>query len=30
LLSNQKGNYEKLKLILIRLECMCISPGPPM
>jgi hypothetical protein len=24
LLSNQKGNYEQLKLILIRLECMCI------
>ncbi len=29
LLCNQKGNYEQLKLILIRLECMCISPGPP-
>jgi hypothetical protein len=29
LLSNQKENYEKLKLILIRLECMCILPGPP-
>ncbi len=24
---NQKGNHESLKLILIRLECMCISPG---
>jgi hypothetical protein len=30
LLSNQKGIYETLKLILIRLECMCISSGPPM
>jgi hypothetical protein len=29
LLSNQKENYEMLKLILIRLECMCILPGPP-
>ncbi len=29
LLSNQKGNYESLKLILIRLECMCILPEPP-
>jgi hypothetical protein len=28
LLSNQKGIYEQLKLILIRLECMCILPGP--
>jgi hypothetical protein len=28
-LSNQKGNYEQLKLILIRLKCMCILPGPP-
>jgi hypothetical protein len=29
LISNQKRNYEKLKLILIMLECMCILPGPP-
>jgi hypothetical protein len=29
LLCNQKGNYEQLKLILIRLECICISPGAP-
>ncbi len=29
LLCNQKGNYEQLKLILIRLKCMCILPGPP-
>jgi hypothetical protein len=29
LLSNQKGNYERLKLILIRLKCICISPGLP-
>jgi hypothetical protein len=29
LMSNQKGNYESLKLILIRLEYMCILPGPP-
>jgi hypothetical protein len=28
LLSNQKGNYEQLKLILIRLKCICILPGP--
>jgi hypothetical protein len=28
-ISNQKGNYEMLKQILIRLECMCILPGPP-
>jgi hypothetical protein len=27
LISNQKGNYEQLKLILIRLKCMCISPA---
>jgi hypothetical protein len=29
LLSYQKGNYEQLKLILIRLECMTILPEPP-
>jgi hypothetical protein len=29
LLSNQKGNYEGLELILIRLKCKCILPGPP-
>ncbi len=29
LLCNQKENYESLKLIFIRLECMCISPGAP-
>ncbi len=29
LLSNQKGNYEQLKLILIRLECKCILPRSP-
>jgi hypothetical protein len=29
LLRIQKGNYEQLELILIRLECMCILPGPP-
>jgi hypothetical protein len=29
LISNQKGNDEKLKLIPIGLECTCISPGPP-
>ncbi len=29
LLSNQKGNYESLKLIIIKLKCMCIWPGPP-
>ncbi len=29
LLCNQKGNYESLKLILIRLECMCILPKAP-
>jgi hypothetical protein len=28
-LSNQKGNYENLKLIFIRLKRMCISLGPP-
>jgi hypothetical protein len=27
-LYNQKGNYKSLKLIFIRLECMCILPGP--
>jgi hypothetical protein len=27
LLSNWNGFYETLKLILIRLECMCILPG---
>ncbi len=29
LLCNQNGNYESLKLILIRFKCMCILPGPP-
>jgi hypothetical protein len=29
LLCNQKEKYESLKLILIRLKCMCISPGAP-
>jgi hypothetical protein len=29
LINNQKGNCEILKLILIRLECMCVSLGPP-
>jgi hypothetical protein len=28
LLSDQKGNCEKLKLILIWIECMCILSGP--
>ncbi len=28
LLCNPKGNYEKLKLILVRLECMCILTWP--
>ena len=29
LLCNQKEKYESLKLILIRLKCMCFSPGAP-
>jgi hypothetical protein len=29
LLSNKTGNYEHLKLILIKLKCMRISPRPP-
>ncbi len=29
LISNQIGNYEILKLIFIRLKCMCISLKPP-
>jgi hypothetical protein len=28
-LSSQKGNYEQLKLLLLRIKCMCILSGPP-
>jgi hypothetical protein len=28
-IEHQIGFYEHLKLILVRLKCMCVLPGPP-